>query len=218
MSNAFGKLSFKAYTDEKFTKELPDGEYTVKINPSEFNRSLSVNVKSTDSIRKDNDTGEDGGLASEKYSFDLMFDNTGVLGWKYEKGLKEELKKFLLIVYAREDSTTQKKTANYLEMTYCGETFKCKMTSLSIKYTLFNSEGDPLRAKLSCSFTSVDVLKEDGNKDTSKKKGKKKPKPIPPQTSNKECCECCPSFNETTTTAKENNSVSLMSVNYTPAN
>ena len=37
---------------------------------------------------------------------------------------------------------------NYLQVVWGGLAFKCRLTSLNIDYTLFDSNGAPLRAKL----------------------------------------------------------------------
>lgn len=213
------RMKFKAYADNLFTKELEGLEYKVMINPETVDRSLGVRTAEEKTARSGNSSGKDAGLNPEKYSFDLMFDGTGVAGPRFEEeGLAAEFKKFLEVVYAQTPTGDSKKQAHFVEITYCGETFYTKLESMSIKYLLFNSAGYPMRIKASCRFSSVEKEQpEDKDKNKGKGKGKKKPSPPPvtPETPNYQCCCCpCPTYYDTWSQAETNNSVSLMTSSY----
>ena len=132
------------------------------------------------------------------------------------------------VVYAHRESEENKKVANFVEIEYCGETFQCKMESMTIHYQLFGTDGYPIRIKVNCRFTSVEKSKtEDPNK-KKKKKDEKKKKPVTKKTPNHDCVNPDQSYKETKESAEQNDSVSLMtcgyprsqmssSVNYTPA-
>ena len=214
------RMALKGYTDSTFTKRVDSfGEegYRVRINPETFDRTLNVNQSKESTARPGNSSGHDAGLGSETYSFDLIFDGTGVAGTPLlGKALKDEFQTFLEVVYAKREDTAKKKVSNCVTIEYCGETFYAKLTSMTIKYLLFQRDGNPLRIKATCSFSSVEEPKGDPEPPKKKKKPKTKDKPkVKPDSSNKECCCPCPSYEDTVSSAKENDSVSLMSCNYT---
>jgi len=213
-------MSFVAYSDVSFENKIdPKGlPFKVMINPETFDRSLSVRTASEKASRSGNSSGTDAGIEAERYSFDLVFDGTGVvtdLGGS-TTALADIFKRFLNVVYTRPVSPGTKKEANFVEMTYCGETFNCKLESMTIKYQLFHSDGNPLRIKASCKFVSV----EKPAPDDKKKKTSSSKKTVPPVTKETPNCECvCPnaSYDETLSSARENDSASLMTCNYSRA-
>lgn len=212
------RMKFKAFWDYKCEHAKEDvAEYRVMFNPESFDRTLSFKITDNPTI---NSSGAScyAGVESETYSFDLIFDGTGVAGPAYPgTKLIEEFRKFLRTVYCTLNKDTKKKEISYVEMTYSGEVFKVELDSMTVKYLLFDSEGNPLRIKASCQFSSVDEPKPvDPEKDKPKKpKASSRPKPVTPETPSAQCCCCpCPTYPETVNTAKENDAVSLMCGGY----
>ena len=217
-ANGMERMSFKAYADNCFSKEIDGLEYKVLINPETVDRSLGVKTAEDKTARSGNSSGKDAGLSPENYSFELMFDGTGIAGPKFkDDALAVEFKKFLEVVYAQTPKGDSKKQANFVTITYCGETFYTKLESMTIKYLLFNSTGYPMRIKASCRFTSVEKEQpEDKNKNKGKSAGKKKvpPPPVTPETPNNMCCCPCSSYEETLISSEKNQSISLMTSSY----
>ena len=226
-------MSFKGYTDIDFQNPVPhtpeDG-FQVMINPETFERSLGVKTEKDKTARSGNGSGNDAGLDAEKYAFDLIFDGTGVVGKRMTgEELDEQFQTFLNVVYAHRETEDNKKVANFVEISYWGDAFRCKMESMTIRYQLFQSNGYPIRIKVSCRFTSVEKPKTE---DKDKKKGKKTKggtkKPVNQNTPNHDCISPGKSFQETKDAAQQNDSVSMMTCdcsmsqmtprNYTPVN
>ncbi len=248
------QMTFTAFASFKdlVAGTSPDGDpYKVPINPETFDRSITVSGVSDRTAQGRPGETQEIKAEGESYSFDLMFDGTGVYGRiNSAKDLKEEFRAFLNVVYRKQDSgqsdakspekmgdgkssndgkadSTTTPPVNYVLIEYCGESFKAMLTSLSIKYLLFNKDGDPLRIKASCRFRSATPPeKQDPNSDASKPKDP--PPPVENDTPNKKCIHPDKSFEKTVEKAEENNAVSLMCccyppeqmtpLNYTPAN
>ena len=225
-------MSFKGYTDIDFqtlAPNTPEDGFQVMINPETFERTLGVKIEKDKTARSGNGSGNDAGLDAEKYAFDLIFDGTGVVGKRMTgEELDEQFQTFLRVVYAHRESEDNKKVANFVEISYWGDAFRCKMESMTIRYQLFQSNGYPIRIKVNCRFTSVEKPKTE---DKGKKKGKNKPgtkKPVNKDTPNHDRISTGKSFKETKDTAQENNAPSLMTCecpmsrmpqqNYTPVN
>ena len=224
-------MTFKAYLTPKFDTIVPntpaDG-FKVMINPETFERTLGIKTDKDKTARSGNSAGYDAGLETEKYTFDLYFDATGVAGEKMTgKELKDKFNTFVNVVYAHRPAPDKKKVCNFVEFNYCGEEFRCKMESMTIHYLLFDVAGDPIRIKVSCRFSSLEEPKEE-DPDEKKKQGSKKKKTVTKKTPNCECIDPAPSYEETRVCARENDSMSMMTcscpmsqmtpLNYTPAN
>lgn len=214
-------MTLKAFKDATFNERVDSfGEagYKVRINPETFDRTLTVNKSEDKTARPGNSSGHNAGLGAETYAFDLYFDGTGVAGTALKgKALKEEFQTFLEVVYVKREDVAKKKQPNCVTIEYCGETFHAKLTSMTIKYLLFQRDGNPLRIKASCSFASVEEEKPDP--EAGKKKQKKKPKDTTPNArqggKTKESIGTDQSFDETVSSARENNSESLMNCHCT---
>ena len=87
-------------------------------------------------------------------------------GKKKYADVEEEIDKFLKVVYMADQKRGQQ---NFVEISYGDMVVNCKMATMNIDYQLFNREGKPIRAKVQCSFTSVNPF-------TVRKKDKKKKK------------------------------------------
>ncbi len=209
------KMNFKAYHDVHFKKPIEDETthqqlaFTVQVNPDSLTRSFSTKTVENKKIRSESSSGEGAGFDSENYSFDLIFDGTGALGASSIGKAGELFQQFLSTVYAKESLKAVKKEANFVELNYCGDTFFCKLSSLTAKYTMFGRNGSPLRIKASCTFISVDKDKPDPPPKKKKEDSKSGPD-IPEGANPKETIDPGDSYEETVNEAKKNGSSSLM--------
>ncbi|MBQ9712709.1 MAG: hypothetical protein IJV54_10540 [Bacteroidales bacterium] len=211
-------MSFKAFSDIGFSKPVPDTPkegFKVMINPETFDRTLGVKSEKEKTARSGNSSGHDAGLDSEKYSFDLIFDGTGVAGPKMDgKAMDTYFKTFLKVAYATRPSENDKKKRNYVQIEYCGETFYCVMESMTIHYQLFQADGYPIRIKVNCRYSSVEEPKKEPDAGKASKPKKKKVKNVNKTTPNCECICAEESYEETMCRAQENDSMSMMTCSY----
>ena len=193
-------MTLTAYATAAFgdSDVLKDGNeplsYTVITNPETFDRSLMPKQQEGKDGKNASPEMKFAGFEPEKYSFDLVLDGTGLIDPE-RVDVAAEIRNFLKVVYSSKANSEQ---ANYVLIEYCGDKFNTKLTSLSIKYQLFNRDGSPLRAKLSCSFSSVHESKAqpDNKKKTTGKK--KKVVPVPDKKPDQNQCICvCPTYEET---------------------
>jgi len=153
------KMSLTAYEDIEFKKKC--GETVVQINPDTFTRTLSVRWNEEKSRKSKNGSGQFSGFDAERYSFTLYFDGTGVVD-DSPKSVKSRVDEFLATTYkGKGTSSSATDIPVYVIIGWCGEQFKCKADSITVKYTLFDLSGAPLRANLTCTFSSVAKPEED---------------------------------------------------------
>src|SRR4051812_8314997 len=156
------KLTIAAYENEDFSGP-GSKKVEVLINPEKYSRSYK-NLYST--IKA---PGSPGGspkfnrVASEKLSFELVFDATGIVGSKIPgaligKTLDVDLQiaefKAIATVY-----NSKLHSPNFLLLSWGALIFRCRLCSLDVNYTMFRPDGNPLRAKATATFISFDSEK-----------------------------------------------------------
>ena len=68
-----------------------------------------------------------------------------------DQKVSDQIATFRSVVYNLNGDTHQPR---FLKLVWTNLTFDCVLTELQISYTLFDPNGDPLRAKLTCKFLS----------------------------------------------------------------
>ena len=154
------KMVIKAYTDNKYGTEK--AECTVKINPASYTHNFQVNYDKTTALGKPGTPLEFKGIPPQTVSFEVYFDSTGAVeGSKVP--VKDQLSVFKKVAFVFNGDIHE---PNYLIISWGALVFRCKLTSLSVNYTLFKQDGTPLRAKASMSFeqaVDADLIAKDAN-------------------------------------------------------
>lgn len=198
MSNGKGghkKINFRAFKNNAFEEKdaISHAEYAAMINPASITRTLNVVNNKKGSRGSAHSDGQWMGLESETLNFDLIFDGTGLVD-PSRTDIDQEIDKFLKVVYICPETNNE---ASFVEIVYGKLNVLCKLQSMSINYQLFDREGHPVRAKLSCSFITV-------QKPKIKKDKKSSPKAKSP------VCECkCECFDNVLDKAKQEDYDSL---------
>ena len=161
------KFTYEIYSDEGYQKQV-GGAKTVLFNPStffeeyknEFDKQASVNA-SDKNLKFKFSGGKD-------LKIQLLLDATGastsgkssmleVIKANPEKPLFELIKAFKADCY---DIKGSEHKPNYLKLYWGTFKFQGVLTALKVTYTLFQSNGEPIRAKLDCTFASTTSLRE----------------------------------------------------------
>lgn len=198
MSNGKGghkKINFRAFKNNAFEEKdaISHAEYAAMINPASITRTLNVVNNKKGSRGSVHSDGQWMGLESETINFDLIFDGTGLVD-PSRTDIDQEIDKFLKVVYICPET---KNEASFVEIAYGKLNVLCKLQSMNINYQLFDREGHPIRAKLSCTFITV-------QKPKIKKDKKSSPKAKSP------VCECkCECFDNALEKARQEDYDSL---------
>ncbi|WP_417591681.1 MULTISPECIES: CIS tube protein [Flavobacteriales] len=155
------KLTIKAYKTEKYSSEV--GSCTVKINPSSYKSNYGIEYNKEGGTGMAGKTLDFKGIAPETVSFDIHFDSTGVINGSSEP-ITDQLDKFKKVCLLYNGAIHQ---PNFLIVSWSSLQFRCKLTSMSVNYTLFKSDGTPLRAVASVQFEealdSEEIARLQGN-------------------------------------------------------
>lgn len=139
------KLTIKSFKDAQFSEK--DKEFEAMFNPQEY--SLNYNIESDDSQGIGTSASEPtfNKITPQDLSLDFTIDGTGVSGEKTD--VPEKVAEFLDVTYNYKGDEHRPR---YLMIEWGTLLFKCILKTASVKYTLFDSDGKPVRAKLSTSF------------------------------------------------------------------
>jgi len=137
-------------------KGVDNSTFTLKINPEslKFSKQIKYNANSV--------TGASSGTEKfDKYapttlSFDFLLDSTGMAYPKTE-AIDETIAAFEKVVFLYSGNKHQ---PNDLTISWGTFVFNCHLNSLNYDYTLFAPSGEPLRVKVSVSFSDNINLEE----------------------------------------------------------
>jgi len=155
-------LKIIAYSDCEFKSVLSGVQpYATMINPESI--SIEKNIGNT------NNEGQVIGTQAtlmykntpvQKMSFEIVIDCTGIVDG-IRTDLKKEIDHLEEIIYAYNGDYHR---PNYVKILWGNIEFNSLLENYSLKYTLFNNDGMPLRAKATLSFgrylskTMIDII------------------------------------------------------------
>ncbi|MEX6627290.1 CIS tube protein [Tenacibaculum salmonis] len=141
-----------AYSDNEYASETGDS-CTVQINPASYSHEHTIEYNKFQPVGSPGTSVWYKGTPPEKVSFDIYFDATGAVSstslLATQTPVSDQVDTFKTTCFTYNGSIHE---PNYLIISWGTLVFKCKLTSLNISYTLFQSDGTPLRAKLSVAF------------------------------------------------------------------
>jgi Contractile injection system tube protein len=158
-ANQLEKLTIETYTGKEFTKSQRVGEWKVLFNPTEYTFTRSNNYNATQAAGTSRPNTSPGSGNPDQLACTLFFDGTGVVG---DPGpITSAIAGFLdLMSFKRE-----KHKPYYLWLRWGPLTFRCYLKSATVSFTLFNREGEPIRAKVTASFEEVIADRERVNQE-----------------------------------------------------
>jgi len=170
MNGQLTRLLIEAYSDLKFKKEDRKGFIYLQVNPESYavNYSISYSeeqVKGTSGFVKKWEK-----TPPKSLSFEIIFDNTGVIPVynqnrligpdkkpeKVEiipnKSVNTQIEEFEKIVFKVDGGTH---APNYLLLIWGNLIFGCRLESMNVTYKLFAPDGAPLRASVNATFVEA---------------------------------------------------------------
>ena len=148
----FEKMKIQAYSDENFSKKA-GAPFEVMINPETYSHNYSINYTDRKDMGGNTMSSDFNQMAKEKLGFKITFDSTGVVPLSVankNKDVKQMIKELKGIVYDYQGSIHQ---PYFVELLWGVMIFKGRLESLAVEYKLFRSDGTPIRANVTLSFT-----------------------------------------------------------------
>ncbi len=146
MSGELKKMQIEAYKESDYsdTKEV----FTVMFNPNTYSQKYEVEYEDRQGQGDSGSPQIFGKIKPQEYSFEFLFDGTGTAAKKVI--VHDTVEQFLAITGKFEGKNHRTK---YLILYWGTLLAACVLKSAEITYTLFDSDGSPLRAKVKATFS-----------------------------------------------------------------
>jgi len=145
------KIVIRPFLNPKQDKSA-GADFTIPINPESYAQSYKVEAKDKSTGGNQGSAPEYKFTAPEQLKLDFTLDNTGTIEGNILNGteIKDQVDKLLNVVYRMQGEAHK---PAILKIQWGLFTFDCILATLDINYVLFKPNGEPLRAKVSASFT-----------------------------------------------------------------
>ncbi|MBI3509753.1 MAG: LysM peptidoglycan-binding domain-containing protein [Bacteroidetes bacterium] len=185
-NNALAKLTIIPYTSDKFDT-LAGTAFVAMYNPSTLSTSHTQDVQEMKTANGSDNSTQDKNKQNPTVSVELLLDGTGasppqnvlatesntsvqgfstaISGLENGKVNISKAIEILFKVLMKIESKTH--DSNFLKVIWGeGLYLECKVQSATVNYSLFNRDGSPLRATVSCTFieTNNHVMSQRKNK------------------------------------------------------
>lgn len=151
------KLLIKAYKNINYQDKDKLGEMTLQINPESYKLGKGVLFAPRKKVGNAAQTPGFKRFSPSTLSFDVIFDGTGVIP-TLGKTVNDRINELEELIYYMVGVTRE---PSYVIIGWGTFTFYGRLNKADYSYTLFKPNGDPLRAKISLSFTDALSVEEE---------------------------------------------------------
>jgi nucleoid-associated protein YgaU len=139
-----------------------DKKYQVMVNPTSFTHAAAITYTTAEKAPVGVSAAQPKFQATqpESLSFEVLIDGTGVVD-SSRTDLADELTNLKSMLYFYDGSIHQ---TPVVYLTWGSFSFLGRLKSMGIKYTLFKPNGEPLRGRVSLTFTSYLSAVEEAKK------------------------------------------------------
>lgn len=145
MDGELKKLLIEAYKKIDYQDKVD--EFEVMFNPHSYSQKYEIEYEAAQGKGTSGNTQKFGKIKPQEYSFEFIFDGTGV---SYEKiDVASEIDRFLTVTGKLNGDSHR---PLFLKISWGHLTSRCVLKSAQITYNLFKPDGYPLRAKVNATF------------------------------------------------------------------
>jgi hypothetical protein len=141
------KMKIEAYKKADYS-DAPSDPFEVMFNPNGYSRKYELEYHNAQGAGSSASPQVYGKIKPQDYTFDYLFDGTGTTADKID--VNELIEKFLEITGKHEGDIHRPK---YLKLSWGTLILKCVLKSAEIIFSLFDSTGKPLRARVKATFS-----------------------------------------------------------------
>jgi hypothetical protein len=147
MAGPLKKMIIEAHRQADYSDEAVE-TFTVMFNPTSYTQKYELEYQDEQGAGTTSSPQVFGNIKPQDYSFDFVFDGTGAV--VDETDVHKEVEHFLKVT-GKHDGEIHRPF--YLLLSWSKLSVKCVLKSAEITYSLFKSDGDPLRAKVKAVFS-----------------------------------------------------------------
>jgi hypothetical protein len=153
-SGSLEKMVVTSFKNSSFTTKRND--VTVFINPAGYSHAYQIIYTDRQAQGSNGPSPDFNRMGAQTLEFELVFDGTGVVPGPLpgiapftQDGITDQVDKFRKVVF---DYDGKIHSPTFLQVSWGTLIFKCRLSTLDIRYTLFKPDGTPLRARATASF------------------------------------------------------------------
>ncbi|MBN1480892.1 LysM peptidoglycan-binding domain-containing protein [candidate division KSB1 bacterium] len=150
MSGELKKFKIEGFRDIQYNNKVAEADFFVMFNPASYSQKYEVEYEATQGRGTSGSVQQFKRIKPKDYTFDFVFDGTGVTS--EENNVPKQIDHFLTLT-ARIDGEIHRPL--YLKISWGSLISQCILKSANISYSLFNSDGYPLRAKITATFSEI---------------------------------------------------------------
>jgi len=150
------KVTIHSFSDRNLDAKSEDTDrmFVVPINPETYTQNFKIELETSQGHGNQGTDPKFKSTAPEELRLEFILDGTGVMeGYHISaqgKSVKEQLENFKKCVYDMKEKIHRPR---FLRIFWGKElNFPCVLSNLDINYTLFNTDGSPLRVKINATF------------------------------------------------------------------
>ena len=148
-SGKLEKMRIQAFTNPDLSDDSLAGEFTAMINPETYALDYKVEYQEGQGQGSSGSQQKFTVKKPEEFSFEFLFDNTGIIDGKPRENIHDELTEFRDLLVGYEGEVHEPK---HFKLIWGTALFKGRCTALNISYKLFNPDGSPIRAVCKATF------------------------------------------------------------------
>lgn len=152
------KLWIRAYNSAKMEDKDFVDEFYALVNPETYSIDLKMEAKGGQGQGTSGKQQKFSFKQPEEFTFDFLFDNTGIIDGKpREKGIGEDLQKLQDLAFKMDGKVHEPRHVHLIWGTL---DFKGRITGMTISYKLFKPDGSPIRATVKVTIKKSEEEKE----------------------------------------------------------
>ncbi len=152
------KMWIRSYNSAKMEDKDFAGEFYAMVNPETYSVDLKMEVKGGQGQGTSGKQQKFAFKQPEEFTFEFLFDNTGIINGKPKpEGIAEDLKNLQDLTFKLDGKVHEPRHVHVIWGTF---DFKGRITGMTINYKLFNPDGSPIRATVKVTIKKSDEEKE----------------------------------------------------------
>ncbi|CAA0120194.1 Uncharacterised protein [BD1-7 clade bacterium] len=145
------KMAIEAYKSIEYTASDKIGEFEVLYNPASYSEKFEIEYDRKQAQGTSASEFKFSKIKPQDYSFDFIFDGTGVSGAGLD--VSTMVAEFLQLTYAFDGDMHR---PPFCKLIWGHLVVRCVLLSATVNYTLFKPDGYPLRAKVQANFGTIE--------------------------------------------------------------
>lgn len=138
------KMWIRSYNSAKMEDKDFAGEFYAMVNPENYTIDLKMETKGGQGQGTSGKQQKFAFKQPEEFTFEFLFDNTGIIDGKPKKeGITDDLKKLQDLAFKLDGKVHEPR---HIHLIWGTLDFKGRITGMTINYKLFNPDGSPIRA------------------------------------------------------------------------